>query len=228
MARDDPQNPDPAFARLLASLPDAEQLEPWLSWCRQSRGPVLYLGPGAGRLLVPLAAQGIRFVGVDSHPDLIALLTQRVPGLQLHRARIEEMDLGRRFDLVIAPSHLLTSSERINAAARHCARALAFELLNPHWLKARAGRPMREGVEVVEFERASCRLRLEHPGGIQQEETTGLIWPEQVEEELAASGLRLESMQALGERSGLRSASSYAVLAVRPRGRRFDRGLIPG
>ena len=57
--RDDPGDPDPGFADLYASLPDATDLEPWLGWCRQARGPVLYLGVGVGRLAVPLHMGGV-------------------------------------------------------------------------------------------------------------------------------------------------------------------------
>jgi len=62
LVRDDPEHPDPGFAELYASLADAADLEPWLGWCRAAAGPVLYLGVGAGRPAVPLAASGIELV----------------------------------------------------------------------------------------------------------------------------------------------------------------------
>ncbi len=52
-----PEDPDVAF--LLALIGDA-------------RGPVLDLGCGAGRLLVPLAANGLRVTGVDSSAGMLA------------------------------------------------------------------------------------------------------------------------------------------------------------
>src|SRR5204862_278907 len=70
--RDDPHRPDPGFADLYAALPEAEDLWPWLDWCREAKGPVLYLGIGAGRLAAPLLREGIQFVGVDAHPGMLA------------------------------------------------------------------------------------------------------------------------------------------------------------
>src|SRR5215469_8115811 len=113
MVRDDPQDPDPGFAELYASIPDAVDLEPWLGWCREAAGPVLYLGIGAGRLAVPLAAAGVALVGVDAHPGMLDRLRARLPDVELVQARIEELDLGRRFPLVMGPSSILESGDRL-------------------------------------------------------------------------------------------------------------------
>src|SRR2546430_2010004 len=118
IARDDPENPDPGFAELYASLPDATDVEPWLSWCRAAEGPVLYLGPGAGRLAVPLAAAGVELVGVDAHPGMLARLRERLPHVELVRSRFEDLDLGRRFSLVIGPSSRPGPAERVGAGGR--------------------------------------------------------------------------------------------------------------
>jgi len=90
MVRDDPLDPDPAFAELYASFSDATDLEPWLRWCREADGPVLYVGVGTGRLAVPLAAAGVRLVGVDAHPGMLERLRTRLPDIELVLARIEE------------------------------------------------------------------------------------------------------------------------------------------
>ncbi len=82
LVRDDPDRPDPGLAELYASLPDAVELEPWLGWCREA-DRVLYLGVGAGRLAVPLVRAGVRLVGVDAHPGMIAHLQRRLPDLEL-------------------------------------------------------------------------------------------------------------------------------------------------
>src|SRR5215472_8557298 len=134
MVRDDPLDPDPGFAELYASFPDATDLEPWLGWCREAHGPVLYLGVGAGRLAVPLAAAGVELVGVDAHPGMLERLRARMPGVELVQTRIEDLDLDRRFPLVIGPSSILESAECLAIAARHCSHRVAMELMNPHWL----------------------------------------------------------------------------------------------
>src|SRR5215471_16332786 len=128
IVRDDPQDPDPGFAELYASFPDATDLEPWLGWCREAAAPVLYLGIGAGRLAVPLAAAGVELVGVDAHPGMLDRLRRRLPDAELVLARIEDLDLGRRFPLVMSPSSILGDPSRLAVAARHSSSRVALEL----------------------------------------------------------------------------------------------------
>src|SRR5438552_16029754 len=176
---DDPRRPDPAFAAAYARLPDADQIEPWLSWCRAATPPVLYLGIGAGRLAVPLAAQGVELVGVDAHPAMLEAVGRRLPGIRLHRGLIEELDLGRRFDLVIGPSSVLGSAANLRAAARHLAPGgrIGLELMNPHWLLA-GDHP---GVRVPERSGDHVRIEVDYPGGYIQEANIRLRWPEVLE-----------------------------------------------
>src|SRR5437867_4225391 len=191
MVRDDPLEPDPGFADLYASLPDATDLEPWLGWCRQARGPVLYLGVGTGRLAVPLHASGVEVVGVDAHPGMLARLGSRLPAVELHHARIEELALGRRFDLVIAPSNILHTTDRLSAAALHAERRLALELVNPHWLLGdRDG-----GVRLRSTTGDRAEIEVDYAGGFTQLASVDLVWPEAVEAFLEPVGLELELMR---------------------------------
>lgn len=214
--RDDPMRPDPGFAELYASLPDATDLEPWLGWCRAAAGPVLYLGVGAGRLAAPLAAAGITLVGVDAHPGMLRHLGRRLPGVELVQCRIEDLALERRFDLVMAPSSVLDSPGRLAAAARHVQPGgrVALELMNPHWLLAGAA----EGVRVVHAGAARVQLEVDYPGGWTQLADVALRWPEDTERFLAAAGLRLELMRGRDEDADLAATPAYYVLA-RPRPR---------
>jgi Methyltransferase domain len=152
--RDDPRHPDPAFAELYAALRDAEDLWPWLDWCRDARPPVLYLGVGAGRLAVPLHRAGIELVGVDAHPGMLAHLRRRTRGIDVHQVLIEQMDLRRRFDLVIAPSSILTDGANLGAAARHLRRGgrIGMELMNPRWLRKTRHRGVRLKPGVMEVD----------------------------------------------------------------------------
>ena len=205
---DDPRRPDPAFAAAYARLPDATGLEPWLAWCQAAAPPVLYLGIGAGRLAAPLAARGIELVGVDAHPGMLEAVRRRLPGIQLHRALIEELDLGRRFDLVIGPSGVLGTTANLRAAARHLAPGgrVGLELMNPHWLLD-GDHP---GVRVLEQAGARVRMEVDYPGGYVQEADTNLVWPEQLEDHLAAGGLRLAWM---GGGDTLAGSPTYTALA---------------
>ncbi len=231
--RDDPRDPDPGFAELYGSLPDATDLEPWLSWCLAAGGPVLYLGIGAGRLAVPLSAAGVRLVGVDAHPGMLERVRARLPEAALVLARFEELDLGRRFPLVIGPSGVLAAPESLAAAARHAAGRVAMELMNPHWLLG-AEHP---SVRVRRVARDRAHIAVEYPGGWTQEADVALRWPEDVEALLAPAGLVLERMHGQGPDAGVVESPTYYVLATRPdrparlsgaaRSDRSDRGTRP-
>jgi SAM-dependent methyltransferase len=66
---------------------------------------ILELGAGAGRLTHPLVAQGHPVVAVDESAEMLA----RVRGAETVRARIQELDLGRRFDAVLLASFLVNT-----------------------------------------------------------------------------------------------------------------------
>lgn len=157
--RDDPHDPDPRFADLYASLPEADDLWPWLDWCLDADQPVLYLGVGAGRLAAPLHRAGIELVAVDAHPGMLEHLGRRIPGIQAHQALIETLDLGRRYDLVIGPSSILTSDANLAAAVRHIRPGgrVGMELMNPNWLSSTPHegvrlKPMADGSTALEVD----------------------------------------------------------------------------
>jgi len=201
--RDDPESPDPGFAELYGSLPDATDLEPWLAWCRQARPPVLYLGIGAGRLAVPLARAGVELVGVDVHPGMLQHLRGRDRDIELIRSRIEDLDLGRAFDLVVGPSSILSSDECLAAAARHSSRLLAIELMNPHWVLAGPHPSLRLDGD---------RLEVDYPGGYTQQAEYLPRWPEDADGRLEALGLDLVRLFGHGD-LGLEESPTYYALA---------------
>ncbi len=211
--RDDAGQPDPGFARLYQGQPDATDLEPWLELCHQAAGPVLYVGPGSGRLAVPLANAGVSLVGVEPHPEMAALLAARLPGVEIALERIESVDLGRRFELVIAPANVLADPIRLAGAARHLARRgkLAAELLNPHWVAAGKG----DGIRLESLESGWVRMEIEHDlegEPVVQAVDEAVVWPEAVEIWLAGAGLSL--IRITGEAGGgLEESSGYLVLA---------------
>jgi len=216
IVRDDPLNPDPGFAELYDRLPAPTSLEPWIGWCRDACPPVLYLGIGAGRLAEPLVRAGVELVGVDAHPGMLERLRARLPELEAHQALIEELQLGRLFDLVIAPSNVLDTGPKLAGAARQLAPRgrLALELMNPHWLASGAS----PGVEVLRLDaRAALTVEYRLPGGevrIQEIPNVELVWPEGADEFLGPAGLRLLWMG--GEPGqGLEDSPTFFVLAER-------------
>jgi trans-aconitate methyltransferase len=211
--RDDPRHPDPGFAELYGRLPDASDLEPWLSLAHGARAPVLYVGAGAGRLAVPLARAGIELVLVDAHPGMVAHLRRRLPEAEVHQALIEELDLARRFELVMIPSGIGEDARVLEGELRHLAPGgeLALELTNPHWLAAGADPRFR----VLDLNAHRAQIVVEYPGGTIQEAEIALIWPELVEEWLAQAGLGLVRMFGHPD-TELEESPTFYVVAVRP------------
>ncbi|MGH7902543.1 MAG: class I SAM-dependent methyltransferase, partial [Candidatus Dormibacteraceae bacterium] len=233
VVRDDPADPDPALADLYASLPYETDLEPWLRWGRRARGPVLYLGVGAGRLAAPLARRGIEVVGVDIHPGMVRVCRGRMPGSEVIRSRIEDLDLVRRFRLVMAPAGVLAPPSPAERRARLLAAAarlapdgrLGLELINPHWVRA-GGAP---GFRVSSWRGGAIELEVDYrlPGGevVTQVGGEALIEPEAVEGWLAAAGLRL--VRLLGAPGAdLESSPTFYVLS-RSRMKRQRRSQMP-
>ncbi len=78
---------------------------------------VLELGCGTGRVLVPLAGHCGRIVGVDGSEAMLALCRGRLadggdpPNVRLVRGDITRLELGERFDLIIAPFRVMQNLE---------------------------------------------------------------------------------------------------------------------
>ena len=66
---------------------------------------VLELGCGTGRITLQLVRLGLRVTAVDESPEMLA----HVGDAETVEARIEGLDLGRRFDAVILASNLVNA-----------------------------------------------------------------------------------------------------------------------
>ena len=73
-----------------------------------SGASILELGAGAGRITHPLIALGHEVVAVDESPDMLA----HIVGAETIECRIEDLALGRRFDIVLLMSHLIENPDR--------------------------------------------------------------------------------------------------------------------
>jgi hypothetical protein len=132
----------------------------------------------------------------------------------VHRALIEKLDLGRTFGLVLVPSNILTTAEMLRGAARHLGTGgrLAFELTNPHWLNAGGN----ERYRVLSLDQAAARIEFDYPDGTVQEGDFELVWPEQIEDWLAAADLELVRMFGHPEAELEESPTFYVVAVKRP------------
>jgi ubiquinone/menaquinone biosynthesis C-methylase UbiE len=110
----------------------------YVEQAKDSGGPVLELGCGTGRVLIPTARLGLSCVGLDASAEMLAVLREKNPpeNLELVNGRMEAFDLGeRRFRLVTAPfratQHLLDVDAQLSAlenVRRHLAPGGAFVL----------------------------------------------------------------------------------------------------
>jgi SAM-dependent methyltransferase len=115
----------------------------YLELARELRGPVLELGCGTGRVLLPIAQEGFPCTGLDPSPSMLdALRSKNPPGtLRLVRARMQEFDLGGdRFSLIFtafrAFQHLVSVEDQLGClecVRRHLAPdgAFAFDVFAP-------------------------------------------------------------------------------------------------
>jgi len=115
---------------------------------RQHGGPVLELGCGTGRILIPTARAGIDISGLDASEGMLKVCQARldtepadVQGrTDLHHGDIRHFDLGSRFRLITLPfrpfQYLLMVEEQLaclSAISHHLELngRLVFDLFNP-------------------------------------------------------------------------------------------------
>lgn len=126
----------------------------WVDAAQQSansvgeRGPVLELGCGTGRVLLPIARAGIEITGLDASPKMLSVLRRRLVAESpdvLARVRLVEgdmryFDLGQQYALITIPfrpfQHLITVEDQMACLAsirRHLRPGgrLILDLFNP-------------------------------------------------------------------------------------------------
>src|SRR3954471_10054270 len=79
----------------------------YLEEARRSGGPVVELGVGTGRIAIPIAADGIRVIGVDSSTGMLDVCARRAPlagvSVDLREGDLSEPPLDETVPLVICP-----------------------------------------------------------------------------------------------------------------------------
>ena len=98
----------------------------------RSGGPVLELGVGTGRIAVPVAASGVRVVGVDLSAGMLEVAGERAAlagvELDLRQGDMRDPPVEGEFPLVLCPFrsllHMETDTDR-RAALRAIARCLS-------------------------------------------------------------------------------------------------------
>jgi SAM-dependent methyltransferase len=93
---------------------------------RDSAGPVLELGCGTGRILIPIARSGIEVTGLDSSPSMLEICRRRVEQepvevrdrISLVEAPMQDFGLDQKFRLATFPfrsfQHLLSVEDQLS------------------------------------------------------------------------------------------------------------------
>jgi SAM-dependent methyltransferase len=115
-----------------------------------ARGPVLELGCGTGRILLPIARAGRTAVGLDDSSQMLARCRAKLAvepdhvraRVTLHERDVRAFDLGAEYPLVIAPFRVLQQLTTVDdqlaflaAALRHLAPGgrFVFDVFNPNF-----------------------------------------------------------------------------------------------
>lgn len=122
------------------STAGTDEVEFYVDLATRLGGPVLEIGCGTGRIAIPTALAGVRTVGVDASPAMLAKAREKleragVPEGMLELVQGDMRDLrlspeGRSFPLVTLPARTLllaTTQEEQIAVLRECARHLSPE-----------------------------------------------------------------------------------------------------
>ncbi len=95
----------------------AADLPLWAQLAQAAGGPILELGCGSGRVALHLARRGFAVTAADCDPRLVGAVEARAEGegvpVEALTADARDLDLGRRFKLVVAPmqlAHLIASA----------------------------------------------------------------------------------------------------------------------
>jgi SAM-dependent methyltransferase len=110
--------------------PHALEAPNYVRFARESGGSVLELGCGTGRLLIPLAREGVRITGLDNAPDMLELCRRKLLAepeevrrrVTLVAGDLREFVLEEEFALVFlacdTARHLLESEDAIRCFVR--------------------------------------------------------------------------------------------------------------
>ena len=137
----------------------------FVDMARESGGPVLEIGCGTGRVLIPTARAGVEIAGLDAAESMLAVLREKLSHetqdvqakvLQLAQGDMRAFDLGRQFALATIPfrpfQHLITVEDQLaclESIRRHLVISgkLILDLFNP----SIPGLAQNEGRIGIEF-----------------------------------------------------------------------------
>jgi len=147
---------------------DRQDVTFFVEMARQAEGPVLEVGCGTGRILIPTARAGIEIVGFDLSSSMLAICREKLSRepkevqskVQLIQGDMRQFDLGREFQLVTVPfrpfQHLTTVEDQVSCLMSlhgHLAQGgrVVLDLFNPDVQRLGSGPESGEFGEEPEF-----------------------------------------------------------------------------
>lgn len=174
--------PDGSPVELYALLPPLGEPE-LIHGAVPPRSEILELGCGTGRITHALLALGHAVVAVDESPAML----ERVRGAETVCARIQDLDLGRRFGVVLLMSNLVNApADRggfLETCRRHVADdgAVLIERLSPDW-EPQEGSEQHAGPVTIWLREARRDGR--DVVGVVEYEADGATWRHRFEDRL--------------------------------------------
>jgi SAM-dependent methyltransferase len=236
-----PASPSPYDA--IAALYDpwsrsvVEDVDFYLAEARGVTPPVVELGVGTGRVAVPIAAEGIRVIGVDSSAGMLAVCRERAElagvaeRLDLRLGDLRRPPVDDSVELVICPFRSFLHLE--NEADRRAALSAVVSLLVPGGrLVFDVFAPARDDIEQTHgrwlerepgiYERAlwdeEQRRLVLSVRGEHAETTMSLAWvsPEEWRALLLDTGFEIEAHYGWFDRSRYRDGEDSIWVARKP------------
>jgi len=125
-----------------------EDLPFWLGLAATHGSPILELGCGSGRILLPLALADHRVLGIDNNPGMLALLQKRLSPdvsarISLLLADFTRIPLAEKYGLIVMPCNTLSTlsqqaqADVLREVRSHLAQngVFAVSLSNPELLR---------------------------------------------------------------------------------------------
>jgi ubiquinone/menaquinone biosynthesis C-methylase UbiE len=143
---------------------ERQDVDFFVDLAQESKGPVLEVGCGTGRVLIPTARAGIEIVGIDNSLSMLAVCSNKIAHapqevqarIRLIKADMRSFDLGRKFPLITIPfrpfQHLTEVADQLSclqSIRRHLSKDGKFvlDLFNPDM--ERLVEQMKQTEEVV-------------------------------------------------------------------------------
>ncbi|NIP42047.1 MAG: class I SAM-dependent methyltransferase [candidate division Zixibacteria bacterium] len=157
------------FYDFIPPYKDRDDLKFWIDAAKQTGGPVLELGCGTGRVLIPTAEQGISATGLDLSESMLDICRRKLGDLpddireniELIFGDIRDFNLDRGYNLITLPfrvfQHLISIEDQISCLKRihehlNPGGRLILDLFNPSLKRLVDDAYLDEIEEEPEFE----------------------------------------------------------------------------